>query len=71
MLVPLRLAPSGAFLALPEEPLLPTAPAPAPLRAPPSLRPSMAAASMSSSLGYSCSSVSYLRELGRRTSAAT
>src|SRR5512139_635595 len=45
--------------------------APAPLAAPDSLSPSIIAASMSSSLGYSCSSWSYLRELGRSRFIAT
>ena len=33
--------------------------------------PSISEASMSSSFGYSCSATSYLREIGRKTSAAT
>ena len=41
MLVPLRFPPSPLRVA-DDEPLVPTAPAPAPLRPPPSLRPSMA-----------------------------
>ena len=45
--------------------------APAPLDAPPSSSPSISAASMSSSFGYSCSARSYFREIGRRTSSAT
>ena len=45
--------------------------APAPLLPPPSSMPSISAASMSSSLGCSCSARSYLREIGRSISAAT
>ena len=33
--------------------------------------PSISDASMSSSFGYSCSAMSYLREIGRKTSVAT
>ena len=47
----------------------PPALAPDPL--PESLTPSSNAASMSSSLGYWCSAVSYLREIGRNTFSAT
>ena len=45
--------------------------APAPSLAPDSERPSIIAASMSSSLGYSCSARSYLREIGRSMFIAT
>ncbi len=45
--------------------------APAPPEAPDSLMPSIIAASMSSSLGYSCSASSYLREMGRSMFIAT
>ena len=45
--------------------------APAPEIAPPSDMPSIAAASMSSSFGYSCSDLSYLREMGRKISSDT
>ena len=65
MFEPLRLPPSpfvSAWL---------TPAAPAPLEPPPSSSPSISAASMSSSFGYSCSARSYLREIGRRTSSAT
>ena len=44
---------------------------PAPPVPPPSFIPSISAASMSSSFGRSCSAMSYLREIGRSTSAAT
>ncbi|WP_246354674.1 hypothetical protein [Nocardioides ungokensis] len=47
----------------------PAAPAPSP--APDSESPSIIAASMSSSLGYSCSARSYLREIGRSMFMAT
>ena len=67
-LEPLRLEPSS----LGGGPLPPPTPvAPAPLRPPPSSIPSISAASMSSSLGRSCSAVSYLREIGRSISVAT
>src|SRR5258707_622437 len=74
MLEPLRFPPSSFFGALPLEPVssrreAPVAPAPS--SAPLSFMPSMTAASMSSSLGYSCSARSYLREFGRKTSVAT
>ena len=45
--------------------------APAPSDAPDSASPSIIAASMSSSLGYSCSARSYLREIGRSMFIAT
>src|SRR3954468_24071310 len=45
--------------------------APAPPVAPDSEMPSIIAASMSSSLGYSCSASSYLREIGRSMFIAT
>ena len=45
--------------------------APAPSLAPDSESPSIIAASMSSSLGYSCSARSYLREIGRSMFIAT
>src|SRR4051794_15514475 len=45
--------------------------APAPPAAPDSESPSIIAASMSSSLGYSCSAASYLREIGRSMFIAT
>jgi hypothetical protein len=45
----------------------PAAPAPP---SPEELRPSSSAANMSSSAGYVCSARSYLREIGRNTSAA-
>src|ERR1700712_4696487 len=45
--------------------------APAPPVAPDSEMPSIMAASMSSSLGYSCSASSYLREIGRSMFIAT
>jgi hypothetical protein len=45
--------------------------APAPSEAPDSASPSIIAASMSSSLGYSCSARSYLREMGRSMFIAT
>jgi hypothetical protein len=45
--------------------------APAPSDAPESARPSIIAASMSSSTGYSCSAWSYLREIGRSMFIAT
>ena len=45
--------------------------APAPPEAPDSEMPSIIAASMSSSLGYSCSASSYLREIGRSMFIAT
>src|SRR4051812_35098472 len=45
--------------------------APAPPDAPDSASPSIIAASMSSSLGYSCSAASYLREIGRSMFIAT
>src|SRR6478609_1706970 len=45
--------------------------APAPPEAPDSEMPSIIAASMSSSLGYSCSASSYLREIGRSMFMAT
>src|SRR5688572_1908371 len=64
MLVPLRLPVSVDFDAL-------TPDAPAPADAPESFMPSISAASMSSSFGYSCSATSYLREIGRSTSCAT
>ncbi len=70
MLEPLRLPSSVLAPPLSEEPP-PTAPAPAPPSAPLSFIPSISAASMSSSFGYSCSARSYLRELGRKISFAT
>ena len=69
MLEPLRL-PESAAAPLTLGPL-PTIPTPAPAMPPPSVIPSIRAASMSSSFGYSCSAVSYLREFGRKTLAAT
>src|SRR4051794_38412484 len=45
--------------------------APAPPAAPDSASPSIMAASMSSSLGYSCSAASYFREIGRSMFIAT
>jgi hypothetical protein len=52
-------------------PLRRTPDAPAPPRSEPAFMPSMTDASMSSSTGRSCSARSYLREIGRSTSAAT
>jgi hypothetical protein len=68
MLLPLRVASAEPFELAPSRR---TPAAPAPSMPPPSPRPSIAAASMSSSFGYSCSARSYLREIGRKTSAAT
>ena len=63
------------FLTRPSSSLRPSArltpDAPAPLAWPESDRPSIIAASMSSSLGYSCSARSYLREIGRSMFIAT
>src|SRR5690606_40021664 len=63
MLVPLRTPASEPCLRL-------SSPAPAPTP-PEAFMPSMAAASRSSSLGYECSARSYLRDMGRKTWAAT
>ena len=64
-LVPFLTAPSSS-----SEPRR-TPAAPAPSDAPDSASPSIIAASMSSSLGYSCSARSYLREIGRSMFIAT
>ena len=64
-LVPFRTSPSSS-----SEPRR-TPAAPAPSLAPDSASPSIIAASMSSSLGYSCSARSYLREIGRSMFIAT
>ena len=63
MLPPLRTPPSLFFLSLRP----PDAPAMSP---PPSVMPSTRAAIVSSSTGRSCSARSYLREMGRKISAA-
>src|SRR3954453_14174321 len=64
-------APSAASAASSASSVRRTPEAPAPLAWPDSDRPSTMAASMSSSLGYSCSARSYLRELGRSRFIAT
>ncbi len=65
-----RLAPFlTPFLSSPVPRRTPEAPAPSP--APDSESPSIIAASMSSSWGYSCSALSYLREIGRSMFIAT
>ncbi len=62
MLVPLTLPLSPSLRRTPRAPVL---------TSPEAFMPSISDASMSSSLGYSCSALSYLREIGRKISVDT